>query len=348
VHPPRAARLNSRRSLHRILAPTSPSRSAPSTSGASANRRADVAHRDAVRRDRNLMQRYPTRRRTPEAGEGARRHPHLGPQLESRIAQLTAERKPLEDEKEFTKVKPCRRAQAGARQQRGSLERRSLWCRTSRRRSADQRLLRRRAGAPERLWPCERGSLGPLPQRGKLRGATNVAAERTSGLQVQGSDAVKSPWQPGSGRPRHPASRAAARSPGRIALPRLAFMPGRRGRDACLLAGAEPSTDLACRDHRVDDALELAGVRIWRRPRASMTASTLSPRPARGHRKTWRAAAFGDRPYGDARRPGQRASRQASESVVTPGRSAAASRSRPSTPCGDQLVWPLARAADSK
>ena len=67
----------------------------------------EVARKDAVRRDRNLMQRFPTEAAHAKAREKALDDVRISIRnSELRIAELKSERKPLDDEKEFYVNKP--------------------------------------------------------------------------------------------------------------------------------------------------------------------------------------------------------------------------------------------------
>ena len=100
--------LNSDGSLNRLLAPTlTIEERAELERQQREEEERQVARRDAARRDRNLMQRYPDEAAHAKGRAKALDDVRLAVRnSESRIAQLKADRKPLEDEKEFYVGKP--------------------------------------------------------------------------------------------------------------------------------------------------------------------------------------------------------------------------------------------------
>jgi hypothetical protein len=192
--------LNSDGSLHRILAPnlTIEERAEHERRQREQEER-DVAHRDAVRRDRNLMQRYPDEPAHARAREKALDDIRISVRnSESRIAQLTAERKPLEDEKEFYVGKPLpTKLKLALDSNEASLEaQKSLVQNQQTEVGRINALYDAELARLKRLWAgASAGSLGPLPTAlDSSRGATKAAAAKgTSGLQVQEATRVKSP-----------------------------------------------------------------------------------------------------------------------------------------------------------
>ncbi len=100
--------LNSDGSLRAIQAPTlTAEERAEKEARDAAAAEARAAHADAVRRDRNLMARYPNEASHNRAREAALDTARLAMKAtELRLRELTAERKPLQDEIEFYQGKP--------------------------------------------------------------------------------------------------------------------------------------------------------------------------------------------------------------------------------------------------
>ena len=159
----------------------------------------EMARRDAARRDRNLMQRYPTEAAHASSREKALDDVRLAVRnSEARIAQLKAERKPLEDEKEFYLNKPLpTKLKLALDSNDASLEAQKALVlnqqaevvRISALYDAElARLKKLWAGAPA-------GSLGPFPAGlDEPKTATKAAsAKGTTALQVPDAARVKSP-----------------------------------------------------------------------------------------------------------------------------------------------------------
>ncbi len=100
--------LNTDGSVNRILPPTlTPEERAELERRQREEEEREVARKDAARRDRNLMQRYPDEAAHARGREKALDDIRIAVgKSEARIAQLKADRKPLEDEKEFYVDKP--------------------------------------------------------------------------------------------------------------------------------------------------------------------------------------------------------------------------------------------------
>jgi hypothetical protein len=192
--------LNSDGSLNRIMPPTLTADERASLEQRQRELEAEeVARKDAIRRDRNLMQRFPTEAAHAKAREKALDDVRISVRnSEARIAQLSAERKPLDDEKEFYVGKPLpTKLKLALDSNDASLEAQKALAQnqqTELRRINDlydAELLRLRklwAGAPA-------GSLGPLPGApGEPKGGSKAAAARpTTALQVPEATRVKSP-----------------------------------------------------------------------------------------------------------------------------------------------------------
>lgn len=100
--------LNSDGSVRRVIAPPPTADELAEREARERQAKADVvARNDAIRRDRNLMQRFPDEARHHKAREKALDDLRASVKnSEGRIALLKLERKPLEDEKEFYVGKP--------------------------------------------------------------------------------------------------------------------------------------------------------------------------------------------------------------------------------------------------
>jgi hypothetical protein len=149
--------LNSDGSVRQIVPPTM---TADEQAEAEARERAESAERaarqDAIRRDRNLISRFPNEAAHQKAREAALDDVRKGVKFsEGRLADLERERKPLLSEAEFYTGKklPLKlRAQAApaARRQRGRLGRTEVADREPEERDrADQQPLRRRTRPPQ-------------------------------------------------------------------------------------------------------------------------------------------------------------------------------------------------------
>ncbi len=192
--------LNADGSLNRLLAPTltMEERSELEKRHREEEER-EVARKDAARRDRNLIQRYPNEAAHAKGREKALDDIRLAVRnSEARIAQLKAERKPLDEEKEFYPGKPLpTKLKLALDSNDASLEAQKSLVQNQQvevvRIGAlfDAELLRLRklwAGAPA-------GSLGPLPA-GLEEPKTTVKAGATrasTALQVPDATRVKSP-----------------------------------------------------------------------------------------------------------------------------------------------------------
>jgi len=192
--------LNSDGSLNRVLAPnlTIEERAELERRQREEEER-EVARKDAVRRDRNLMQRYPDEAAHARGREKALDDIRISVRnSEARIAQLKAERKPLEDEKEFYVDKPLpTKLKLALDSNEASLEaQRSLVLNQQIEVGRINALYDAELARLRKLWAgASAGSLGPLPTAlDASKAATKAAAVKgTSALQVQEATRVKSP-----------------------------------------------------------------------------------------------------------------------------------------------------------
>jgi hypothetical protein len=157
----------------------------------------EVARKDAIRRDRNLMQRFPSEAAHATAREKALDDIRISVRnSEARIAQLKAERKPLEDEREFYVGKPLpTKLKLSLDSNDASLEAQKALAQNQQtellRITAlyDAELLRLK-----KLWAgATPGSLGPLPGGLEEKSGTKSAAKTAATLQVPEATRVKSP-----------------------------------------------------------------------------------------------------------------------------------------------------------
>jgi hypothetical protein len=159
----------------------------------------EVARKDAVRRDRNLMQRYPDETAHAKGRAKALDDVRLAVRnSEARIAQLKSERKPLEDEKEFYVGKPLpTKLKLALDANEASLEAQKTLVQ-------DQQLEVGRINALydnellrlKKLWAgAAPGSLGPMPSSADASKAAPKVPAAGGGtvLQVREAARVKSP-----------------------------------------------------------------------------------------------------------------------------------------------------------
>ena len=192
--------LNSDGSLNRIHPPTlTPEERARQEQRQLEAEAAEVARKDAARRDRNLMHRYPD-----EAAHARGRAKALDDirlsvrNSEARIAQLTADRKPLEAEKEFYVGKPLpTKLKLALDSNEATLEAQKALVQNQQTEVGrinalyDAELQRLR-----KLWAgATAGSLPPLPATldGSKAGTKADVGKGASSLQVDSATRVKSP-----------------------------------------------------------------------------------------------------------------------------------------------------------
>ena len=192
--------LNPDGSLNRILAPTlTMEERADLEMQQRREEEQQVARRDAARRDRNLMQRYPDETAHARGRAKALDDVRLAVRnSEARIAQLKTERKPLEEEKEFYVGKPLpTKLKLALDANEASLEAQKTLVH-------DQQLEVGRINALydaellrlKRLWAgAAPGSLGPMQSSVEASKAAPKAAAAGGGtvLQVREAARVKSP-----------------------------------------------------------------------------------------------------------------------------------------------------------
>ncbi len=160
----------------------------------------EIARKDAARRDRNLVQRYPSEAAHAKGREKALDDIRISVRnSETRIAQLKAERKPLEDEKEFYVGKPLpTKLKLGLDSNEASLEaQKSLVQNQQTEVGRINALYDAELARLKKLWAgAALGSLGPVPARleePKSGAKTTAVKGGTAALQVPDATRVKSP-----------------------------------------------------------------------------------------------------------------------------------------------------------
>ena len=159
----------------------------------------EIARKDAVRRDRNLMQRYPNEAAHAKGREKALDDIRISVRnSEARIAQLNAERKPLEDEKEFYVGKPLpTKLKLALDSNEASLEaQKSLVQNQQTEVGRINALYDVELARLKKLWTgTALGSLGPVPAKPedpKAGTKTTAAQSGTAALQVPDATRVRS------------------------------------------------------------------------------------------------------------------------------------------------------------